>query len=202
VDGARRRGQPPRTRDRPGPGGRHRARFRRPAADLPPWSGGPQAPRRPARLSGLAWPPRPASPTCTRPGTWHPGPVAARARGGPARRLDALARTHPRNYPGDDLNVTWSITGALVALGPIGTGLAYVINYDVVTRDGATAASVVTYLLPIVSIAVGAAIVDEIINLAAAAGTVVVLASVALARRRATGEPDGSPSGRTAKARS
>jgi drug/metabolite transporter (DMT)-like permease len=84
---------------------------------------------------------------------------------------------------GDEVDITWSILGALIALGPIGTGLAYVINYDIVTRDGATAASVVTYLLPVVSIALGAAVLDETINLAAAAGTAVVLASVALARR-------------------
>jgi drug/metabolite transporter (DMT)-like permease len=45
-----------------------------------------------------------------------------------------------------DLNssVTWS----MVALGPIGTGMAYVVNYAIVASEGATVASTVTYLLP------------------------------------------------------
>lgn len=92
--------------------------------------------------------------------------------------IPALATT-----AGDDITLTWSIAGALLALGPVGTGLAYVVNYDIVTRDGATAASLVTYLLPVVSIALGTAVLDERITLAAVTGTAVVLASLALARR-------------------
>jgi drug/metabolite transporter (DMT)-like permease len=91
---------------------------------------------------------------------------------------------------GDDINMSWSILGALLALGPIGTGVAYVVNYDIVTRDGATAASLVTYLLPVVSIALGAAVLGERITLAAGAGTAIVLASVALSRRPS---PDRQP---------
>lgn len=83
---------------------------------------------------------------------------------------------------GDPVDITPAILGAMFALGPLGSGLAYVLNYSIVTRDGATAASVVTYLLPIVAIALGAAVLDERIGLAAGVGTVVVLASVALAR--------------------
>ena len=107
----------------------------------------------------------------------------ARVRRAPRRRLawlraPALATTAPSG-----VELTLPITGALVALGPVGTGLAYVVNYDIVNREGATAASVVTYLLPAVSITLGAAILNESISIATAAGTAVVLASVALVRR-------------------
>lgn len=81
------------------------------------------------------------------------------------------------------VDLTPSVIGALIALGPIGTGLAYVLNYDIVTREGATTASVVTYLLPIVSIALGAAVLGETIGPAALTGTAVVLLGVALSRR-------------------
>lgn len=44
---------------------------------------------------------------------------------------------------------------AIVILGIIGTGFAYVLNYQIITSDGATAASTVTCLLPVVAIVLG-----------------------------------------------
>jgi drug/metabolite transporter (DMT)-like permease len=82
-----------------------------------------------------------------------------------------------------NINLTWSIAGALIALGPIGTGLAYVVNYDIINRDGATTASVVTYLLPVVSVVLGITVLNESIGITAYAGTAIVLASVGLVRR-------------------
>lgn len=61
--------------------------------------------------------------------------------------------------------------------------MAYVVNYDIVTRDGATAASLANYPLPVVSITLGAAGLGERINLVAGTGNAIVIASVALARR-------------------
>ena len=37
----------------------------------------------------------------------------------------------------------------------IGTGFAYVLNYQIITSEGATVASTVTYLLPVVAIVLG-----------------------------------------------
>jgi len=79
---------------------------------------------------------------------------------------------------------------ALGAGGPVldvdcRAGLAYVLNYDIVTRDGATAASLVTYLLPIVAVALGAAVLDESVEVATVVGAAVVLVGVALARSSA-----------------
>ena len=40
-----------------------------------------------------------------------------------------------------------SVAGVVI-LGVIGTGIAYVLNYQIITSEGATIASTVTYLLP------------------------------------------------------
>lgn len=52
-----------------------------------------------------------------------------------------------------------------------------------VDREGATTASTVIYLLPIVAVALGATVLDEPIMAGMIAGTIVVLIGVALARR-------------------
>ncbi len=44
---------------------------------------------------------------------------------------------------------------AIAVLGIVGTGFAYVLNYQIITSDGATVASTVTYLLPVVAIVLG-----------------------------------------------
>ncbi|HEX6075471.1 MAG TPA: DMT family transporter [Micromonosporaceae bacterium] len=81
----------------------------------------------------------------------------------PVWRLDALA--------------------SLTVLG-ISTGLAYVINYRLIQEDGATTASVVIYLLPVVAILLGAVVLGEIPALNSVVGVAVVLTGVALTRRR------------------
>jgi len=73
---------------------------------------------------------------------------------------------------------------SVLVLGLIGTGAAYVLNYQIITSDGATVASTVTYLLPVVAIILGVVILSEHIAPAAIAGTAVVLGGVALARGR------------------
>jgi drug/metabolite transporter (DMT)-like permease len=73
---------------------------------------------------------------------------------------------------------------ALLVLGVIGTGVAYVINYRIITDDGPVLASTVTYLLPVVAVILGALVLDEPITLQLAAGVAIVLAGVALTRRQ------------------
>ena len=58
-------------------------------------------------------------------------------------------------------------------LGIIGTGFAYVLNYQIITSEGATVASTVTYLLPVVAIVLGVLVLGESI-------TVIMLAGIAL----------------------
>ena len=76
--------------------------------------------------------------------------------------------------------------GGLVTLGLLGTGVAYVLNYRIIADDGASAASLVTYLLPVTALILGAAVLQERPTLHAIVGTVIVLGGVALARQGVT----------------
>ena len=83
---------------------------------------------------------------------------------------------------------------AMLALGVLGTGAAYILNYAVVRLAGATTASTVTYLVPIVSTALGIAVLSEHLAWNQPAGAAVVLASVAfseglIGRRRFQSPP-------------
>ncbi|MGH3327732.1 MAG: DMT family transporter [Streptomycetales bacterium] len=71
---------------------------------------------------------------------------------------------------------------SLTLLGVLGTGAAYVLNYQLITHDGATAASTVTYLLPLVALALGAATLHEPLTTNTLAGVALTLAGVALTR--------------------
>jgi drug/metabolite transporter (DMT)-like permease len=73
---------------------------------------------------------------------------------------------------------------ALAVLGIIGTGFAYVLNYQIIASDGATAASTVTYLLPVVAIVLGVMVLSETITVTVLVGIALVLVGVALTRRR------------------
>jgi drug/metabolite transporter (DMT)-like permease len=81
-------------------------------------------------------------------------------------------------------HVTAESVAAIAVLGVIGTGFAYVLNYQVITSEGATVASTVIYLLPVVAIVLGVLVLSENITATALAGIALVLAGVALTRRR------------------
>jgi len=72
----------------------------------------------------------------------------------------------------------------LVILGVLGTGVAYVLNYQIITSEGATVAATVTYLLPVVAIVLGVLVLGESITVSALTGIALVLAGVALTRRQ------------------
>jgi drug/metabolite transporter (DMT)-like permease len=73
---------------------------------------------------------------------------------------------------------------SIAVLGLVGTGVAYVLNYQIITSEGATIASTVTYLLPVVAIVLGVLVLSENITATILAGIALVLAGVALTRRR------------------
>ncbi|MBI3686664.1 MAG: DMT family transporter [Actinobacteria bacterium] len=73
---------------------------------------------------------------------------------------------------------------ALLVLGAIGTGAAYVLNYRIITDDGPVLASTVTYLLPVVAVILGWLVLGEPITPPMTLGVATVLAGVALTRRR------------------
>jgi drug/metabolite transporter (DMT)-like permease len=80
--------------------------------------------------------------------------------------------------------LTPRVLGAMLALGALGTGIAYVWNFQVIERAGATMASTVTYLTPLVAIAVGVSLLGEALTLNEPIGGLVVLLGVALAQGR------------------
>jgi drug/metabolite transporter (DMT)-like permease len=83
---------------------------------------------------------------------------------------------------------------AIAVLGITGTGFAYVLNYQIITSEGATAASTVTYLLPVVAIVLGVLVLGESVTVTVLAGIALVLAGVALTRYRAKQSTDDSRS--------
>jgi drug/metabolite transporter (DMT)-like permease len=89
---------------------------------------------------------------------------------------------------------------AVVALGVVGTALAFIIFYRLIAEAGAGRASLVSYLAPGVALFYGAVLLDEAITPAAVAGLVLILGGVALASRRAgTPEPVPAPEPATAE---
>jgi drug/metabolite transporter (DMT)-like permease len=83
---------------------------------------------------------------------------------------------------------------SLLVLGVLGTGLAYVLNYRIIQDEGATAASTVTYLLPIVAVLLGWLLLRETITVAITVGVALILVGVALTRRRPRLSPVTHPS--------
>jgi drug/metabolite transporter (DMT)-like permease len=82
-------------------------------------------------------------------------------------------------------HVTAVSVAAIAVLGIVGTGFAYVLNYQIITSEGATIASTVTYLLPVVAVVLGVVVLSETITVSALVGIALVLAGIALTRRRA-----------------
>ncbi|MGH3873503.1 MAG: DMT family transporter [Pseudonocardiaceae bacterium] len=72
---------------------------------------------------------------------------------------------------------------ALTILGVFGTGLAYIINYALIRHEGPTRASLVTYLVPLTSITIGATTLNEPLTPHLLTGSALVLLGIALSRR-------------------
>jgi drug/metabolite transporter (DMT)-like permease len=73
---------------------------------------------------------------------------------------------------------------AVSILGVFGTGVALVFNNRLIIDEGVTTATSVGYLLPVVSVLLGVFFLHEPLNVRIVAGMVVVLAGVAMSRRR------------------
>ena len=69
---------------------------------------------------------------------------------------------------------------AVLTLGALGTGLAHLINYSVIRDVGATVASTVTYLIPVVSTLAGVLILGERLRWNEPLGATVILVGAAL----------------------
>ena len=78
----------------------------------------------------------------------------------------------------------WSSALAMVPLGVLGTGLAFVLMASLVGRVGGPRGSIAIYFVPIVAIILGVAVRGDAIKPAAIAGTALVLVGAWIASRR------------------
>jgi drug/metabolite transporter (DMT)-like permease len=69
---------------------------------------------------------------------------------------------------------------AVLALGVVGTGIAMTFQYDVVRAAGPTVGASVTYLIPVVSVALGVLVLGERLQWPQFAGAAVVLTAAVL----------------------
>ena len=84
------------------------------------------------------------------------------------------------------LAVSWNLD-ALIAvawLGLLGSGLAYLVMFRLLSRIGATATSQLAYLLPVVGIVTGALMFGEQVDTGVIAGTGLILGGVTLVNSR------------------
>ena len=101
-------------------------------------------------------------------------------------------------------NLTWQVLSSIVVLGVFGTGLAYVLYFRLITDLGATTASAVNYLVPVVGMVVSTSLLGESLTWNMIVGVVVVMVGLAVAENRfgarrtetpAAAQPAQSPAG-------
>jgi drug/metabolite transporter (DMT)-like permease len=78
----------------------------------------------------------------------------------------------------------WGAALALLPLGILGTGLAFVLMSTLVGRVGGPRGAVATYFIPVVAIALGVIFLDERVAPVALLGTALVLGGAWLTSRR------------------
>jgi len=69
---------------------------------------------------------------------------------------------------------------AIVALGALSTGVAYLLYFTLIARAGASRAILVTYLVPAFALVYGTVFLDEPVTVSALAGLVLILGGTAL----------------------
>lgn len=78
------------------------------------------------------------------------------------------------------LPITWL---ALAWLGVLGSCVAYLLYYYLIQAWGATRATVVTYVYPVIGLLLGVAFLDEALNARVVAGTLLVVSGIVVANR-------------------
>ncbi|WP_327669601.1 MULTISPECIES: DMT family transporter [unclassified Streptomyces] len=73
---------------------------------------------------------------------------------------------------------------AIAALGALGTGVAFLIQYGLVAEVGPTTAQMVTYFVPVIATAAGVAVLGESLSWSTPIGAAIVLAGAALTQSR------------------
>ena len=89
--------------------------------------------------------------------------------------ITPIVTTAPTHVPGH-------VVLAIVTLGALGTGLAYVLQYTLIRTAGATLTSTVTYCIPVVSIGLGVVVLGERVAWTAPIGAAIIVTGAVLSR--------------------
>jgi drug/metabolite transporter (DMT)-like permease len=92
-----------------------------------------------------------------------------------------LASDRPLVFP--RLPITWL---ALVWLGLLGSGLAYIIYFDLLPRIGPTRMAMVTYILPLVAVLLGILFLGERFHWGAIIGALLILSGITIVNLKPT----------------
>lgn len=87
-------------------------------------------------------------------------------------------------YGVGDSTFAWPSLVAVLAVGILGTGLAFVLMGNLAGSVGATRSSFLTYLIPVVALALGVVFRDEVVSSIAIMGSGLVIFGAILASRR------------------
>jgi drug/metabolite transporter (DMT)-like permease len=82
---------------------------------------------------------------------------------------------------------------AVASLGVIGTALAFVLYYSLISETGAGRASLVGYAIPPIALAYGATLLGESITVASIVGLVLILVGVGIAGRQRGADDQAAP---------
>ena len=99
-----------------------------------------------------------------------------------ALALLAVAAPLLAGPPPDPTTLSTGVLLCVLALGAFGTGIAFVLNFQVIRVAGASTSTSVTYLMPIVATLVGVLILHEHLRWNQPAGAAIVLTGVAVAQ--------------------
>ena len=87
-------------------------------------------------------------------------------------------------FAGGSVDLTWKVSGAVLALGALGTGIALIVYNSLIRDVGPTSTSLVTFIVPVIAVALGAVTLGEPVTWNLFAGAAVVVGGVALAEGR------------------
>jgi drug/metabolite transporter (DMT)-like permease len=82
------------------------------------------------------------------------------------------------------VSLTPTRVASILLLGVLGTGVAYVLNYRIIADIGATKASLVTYIIPVVAVVVGILVLDEPFEARLLVGGALTVAGIAAVNHR------------------
>ena len=88
-----------------------------------------------------------------------------------------------------DTTIDWQIAASVLALGVVGTGLAYLLFFRIIELSGPTVASTVTFAMPFVGVLLGVVVLHETVGWNVVLGGAIVIVGIVVVRRRTVYEP-------------